>query len=91
MFGNDGNFGREGSGIEPSGKVGSFFENNIPFMNDTANIHDSVVDKLTDAGHPDIVANVPTMVPSFIAAILKNLAELPSDIMDLLGIKRDDC
>ena len=36
---------------------------------------------LTDAGVPDALANIPTMPPALVAAILKESGESLSDIM----------
>ena len=41
-------------------------------MAQTADIHDALVEILTDMGIPDLIANYPTMIPSYAAACLYN-------------------
>ena len=65
-------FGRDNSYIKPGDKVGSYFENNIAHMHQTAKIHDRCVDTLTNSGVPDIFANYPTMIPAYGAAVIYN-------------------
>ena len=41
-------------------------------MAQTADIHDALVEILTDMGIPDLIANYPTMIPSYPAACIYN-------------------
>jgi RHS repeat-associated protein len=65
-------FGREDSYIQPGDTVGSYFENNIAHLHQTAKIHDRCVGTLTNSGVPDYFANYPTMIPAYGAAIIYN-------------------
>ena len=65
-------FGRKDSVIEPGSSVGSYMENYITHMHQTAKYHDRCVDTLTDFGIPDIIANYPTMIPAYMAATIYN-------------------
>jgi RHS repeat-associated protein len=60
--------GREGSPIEPGGPISSFIERYVPAGRTLGEIHDPLVDALTRAGVPDLLANVPTMLPAYTAA-----------------------
>jgi RHS repeat-associated protein len=61
--------GREGSPVEPGGGISNFIERYVPAGRTLAEIHDPLVGALTRAGVPDLIANVPTMVPSYVAGI----------------------
>jgi RHS repeat-associated protein len=61
--------GREGSPVEPGGGISNFIERYVPAGRTLAEIHDPLVEALTLAGVPDLIANVPTMVPSYVAGI----------------------
>ena len=61
--------GRDGSIVEPGGGISNFIERYVPAGRTMAEIHDPLVGALTRAGVPDFIANVPTMLPSYVAAI----------------------
>ena len=61
--------GRDGSIVEPGGGISNFIERCVPAGRTMAEIHDPLVGALTRAGVPDLIANVPTMLPSYVAAI----------------------
>jgi hypothetical protein len=61
--------GREGSPVEPGGGISNFIERYVPAGRTLAEIHDPLVGALTRAGVPDLIANVPTMFPSYVAGI----------------------
>ena len=61
--------GREGSSVEPGGGISNFIERYAPAGRTMAEIHDPLVGALTRAGVPDVIANVPTMLPSFVAGV----------------------
>ncbi|MBI4683442.1 MAG: RHS repeat-associated core domain-containing protein, partial [Nitrospirae bacterium] len=65
-------FGRLGSWIEPGRAVGSYLEDHVTHAHQTAKIHDRCVDTLHNLGVPDIIANYPTMIPAFGAAVIYN-------------------
>lgn len=41
-----------------------------PFMDAFGELHDGLVGKLVDAGVPEIIANIPTMVPSYALTVM---------------------
>ena len=51
------------------------FEKYAPNFHRTGDVHDEWVDALTSWGVPDLLANVPTMVPAFVYALGLNLYE----------------
>ena len=61
--------GREGTFVEPGGSISSFIERYVPAGRTMAEVHDTLVDKLTSNGIPDSIANVPTMLPAYGAGI----------------------
>ena len=61
--------GRDGSIVEPGGGISNFIERYVPAGRTMAEIHDPLVGALTRAGVPDLIVNVPTMLPSYVAAI----------------------
>ncbi|MFZ1318160.1 MAG: RHS repeat-associated core domain-containing protein [Candidatus Nitrotoga sp.] len=61
--------GRFDSLIEPGGPVSSFIEQYVPAGRTLAEIHDPLVDTLRNAGVPDWLANIPTMLPTYAAGI----------------------
>jgi hypothetical protein len=54
--------------VPPGGRIGSFIEKYVPAGRTFGELHDSLVDVLTRAGVPDVLANIPTMPLSFYAA-----------------------
>ena len=61
--------------LEPGGWMTSPFEKYVPNFHRTGDVHDAWVDALILYGVPDLIANVPTMVPAFIYALGLNLYE----------------
>ena len=61
--------------LEPGGWMTSPFEQYVPNFHRTGDVHDAWVDALISYGVPDLIANVPTMVPAFIYALGLNLYE----------------
>ena len=61
--------------LEPGGWMTSPFEKYVPNFHRTGDVHDALVDALILYGVPDLIANVPTMVPAFIYALGLNLYE----------------
>lgn len=65
---NDPIVGRADTWLPPGGAISSFIEKYVPAGQTLAEIHDPLVGKLTSAGLPDIIANIPTMPLAYIAA-----------------------
>ncbi|MEN8123215.1 MAG: RHS repeat-associated core domain-containing protein, partial [Bacteroidota bacterium] len=63
-------FGRPNTFIPPGSPRGRYLENKVSHMHQTAKFHDPTVDYLKKNGVPDWLANYPTMLPSFIAAVV---------------------
>ena len=61
--------GRENTWIVPGEARGSFIERNVPAGRTLAEVHDPLVDVLTNIGFPDAIANIPTMLPAYGVAI----------------------
>ena len=61
--------GREGSPVEPGGSISNFIERFVPAGRTFAEIHDPLVGALTRSGVPDSIANVPTMLPAYVAGV----------------------
>jgi hypothetical protein len=61
--------GRFGSIIQPGGTVSNFVENWLPAGRTMALLHDGLVDALTGAGVPDLLANVPSMPLAYASAV----------------------
>jgi RHS repeat-associated protein len=71
--------GRSGTIVEPGGKIGTFIEENVGSGRTLGEIHDPLVDNLKDAGVPDAIANIPTMLPAYLYGITKDICELPPE------------
>ena len=71
--------GRPGTIVPPGGSIGKFIENNIASGYTLAEIHDNWVDVLTNKGIPDIMANVPTMIPAYYCAVYNDNSKLPAE------------
>lgn len=71
--------GRDGTVVPPGGTVGTFIENNVGSGYTFGDTHDSWVESLTDAGIPDVLANIPTMIPAYTYSICKDISEMPVD------------
>ena len=61
--------GREGTFVEPGGSICTFIEKYVLAGRTLGEIHDPLVDALNRAGVSDWLANIPTMIPAFVAAI----------------------
>ncbi len=62
--------GREGvRRFEPGDAIPNFIERYIPAGRTMAEIHDPLVARLRSAGIPDWLANVPSMLPSYLMAV----------------------
>ena len=61
--------GRQDTFVSPGGSISTFIERYVPAGRTLAEIHDPLVDKLTDLGVPDWLANVPTMPVAYVSAI----------------------
>ena len=60
------------TGMDELTPISLFLERNVAHMYDTAVAHDEVVGVLWELGVPDVVANYPTMVPTWLAIVLNN-------------------
>ncbi|RFC34574.1 MAG: RHS repeat-associated core domain-containing protein [Candidatus Nitrotoga sp. MKT] len=60
--------GRDNTIIPPGGPISSFIEKYVPAGRTLAEIHDPLVDALKRAGLPDVIANIPTMPATYVAA-----------------------
>ena len=65
--------GRPGTPIPPGGLVSEFIEKYVPAGYTFGETHDSVVDVATSAGIPDLLANIPSMIPVLGIAIGKEV------------------
>jgi RHS repeat-associated protein len=69
--------GRPGTLVEPGGAVSTLIEMRVPAGYTFGGMHDSFVDMATQAGVPDLLANVPSMpfvyVAAFFTEILRSL------------------
>jgi len=70
--------GREGTIVPPGGTISELIEHHVCSGYTFGETHDDLVDYLESHGVPDIVANVPTMIPSYIYSVGKDLSDLPS-------------
>ncbi len=71
--------GRPGTIVPPGGTIGGFIENNVGSGRTFGELHDAWVNSLTNAGVPDPLANVPTMLPAYLEAIRRDFSELPPE------------
>ena len=69
--------GRPGTLVPPGGAISCVIENNVASGYTFGEVHDPLVDRLTSAGVPDILANVPTMLPAYFYAKWKDGQVLP--------------
>ena len=77
--------GREDTFIEPGeGNRGGWLEQYFPAMETMSEYHDPVVGFLTDLGVPDWLANIPTMGPSYQAALITEILKTPGYIGDAI-------
>ena len=65
--------GRKDSPVEPGRPVSRFIEDYVPAGRTFGEMHDSFVDAATGAGIPDWLANIPSMIPVYGAAIGKEV------------------
>jgi hypothetical protein len=76
------------------GKLGEKIEKYVPAMETMGYIHDSWVGDLTEAGVPDLIANIPTMPPAYVAAVAlettDSLKSLVDYILDFLAPNQND-
>ncbi|MHA7602763.1 RHS repeat-associated core domain-containing protein, partial [Alicycliphilus sp. T452] len=61
--------GREDTPIAPGGLVSRLIEDYVPAGRTFGETHDSLVDALHAGGVPDLLANVPSMIPAFVMAV----------------------
>jgi len=71
--------GRPDTPVLPGGPVSEFIEQYVPAGYTFGEMHDAFVDAATRAGIPDPLANIPSMIPTYGAAAVK-------EIMRSLGI-----
>ena len=71
--------GRPGTHVPPGGAVSELIERNVPAGYTFGEMHDGVVDAATKAGIPDLLANIPSMIPMFGVA-------LGTEVLRTLGI-----
>jgi len=69
--------GRPGTAVPPGGPISNFVENHVASGHTFGDVHDNVVETLTDLGVPDPIANVPTMLPVYLWSVIKDLWDLP--------------
>jgi RHS repeat-associated protein len=69
--------GRDGSIIPPGGNISRFIEKNLGSGRTFGEAHDKLVDSLVQAGAPDTLVNIPTMIPTYLWCITKDNADLP--------------
>ena len=66
--------GRQGSDwAPPKGTIGKFIDNILPGGHTTAVNHDKLVDVLVRSGVPDLLANFPTMIPTYVFSLGQEL------------------
>ncbi|MEY4729374.1 MAG: hypothetical protein RL020_532 [Pseudomonadota bacterium] len=78
--------GRDGSIVEPGPNGnGRVVDDSVPAGHTFAQMHDNLVDADTAVGLPDWLANIPTMIPVYVTAVIKeinrSIAETVSDII----------
>ena len=61
--------GREGTFIYPGGPISSFIEKYVPAGRTLGELHDPLNGALRSAGVPDWLANIPTMLPTYVVGI----------------------
>jgi RHS repeat-associated protein len=86
--------GRPGTIVEPGSPTSSFIERNLGSGRTFSENHDALVDALTNNGVPDIIANIPTIIPAYIGSIAQDISELPPEDrpkFPLLEIRFDLC
>jgi RHS repeat-associated protein len=84
--------------LEPGKAPARYIEEYLPFAHDFSTYHDATSGMLVDAGVPVDIANVPTMIPTYIAAVGANMYQAltaavvnsANDVLDRLGWRSDD-
>ncbi|BBJ22520.1 hypothetical protein W01_04470 [Candidatus Nitrotoga sp. AM1P] len=61
--------GRSDTFVWPGGPISTFIEQYVPAGRTLAELHDPLVGALRSAGVPDWLANIPTMLPTYVAAV----------------------
>ena len=62
----------------------NFIEDYFPYAHYFAVIHDDAVDKLTDWGVPDLIANVPSMPIAYVIAFTEANSNIFASLIDYL-------
>ena len=65
--------GRPDTLVEEGGPVSRFIENHVPAGRTFGEMHDRFVDVATKSGIPDWLANIPSMIPAYGAAVGKEV------------------
>ena len=65
--------GRDDSSIPPDGRIGRFLEHYVPAAHAAATRHDRLVQALTNKGIPDLLANIPTMLPTYMDEVANQI------------------
>lgn len=68
--------GRPGTIVPPGGVISTFIENKVGSGYTFGDVHDSWVKNLTDEGVPDIIANIPTMLPAYTYSICRDISQM---------------
>ena len=77
--------GRDGSWFfNPQNPIMNFIEDYFPYAHYFAVIHDDAVDKLTDWGVPDLIANVPSMPIAYVIAFTEANSNIFASLIDYL-------
>ncbi len=71
--------GRSGTIVPPGGTISHFIEHHVGSGYTFGQMHDSLVDKLEQCGIPDPLANIPTMIPTYLWAIGSDLNNMPPE------------
>jgi len=61
--------GRDRTFVPPQGNISEFIEQNVPAGYTFGEMHDSFVGAATNAGIPDLLINIPSMIPAYGAAV----------------------
>jgi RHS repeat-associated protein len=77
----DGNHtvGRPGTIVPPGGGVGTLIEARVGSGWEFGKKHDEFVGKATQCGIPDLIINIPSMIPVYLYSIAKDLTEMPAE------------
>ncbi len=65
--------GRPGTPVPPGGAVSELIEQNVPAGYTFGEMHDSFVGAATNAGFPDLLVNIPSMIPGYLVAVTTEL------------------